>query len=188
MKSKVPFYKGVNEFHYNGHKRYPDSVVSPVHYAQVQLEMLCTGKGKAYLVIVSPRNGATMFTIYKDDEWLAQAIKWIIWWHERYVSGAQKIRLPRVDSKVYHDIEGHSEFLQLTARNCATATATKISITDVPYTEAEHQPMFLGDEIANADEGESSHHMQECNMILTLWKSRGLQRGGNVSGCKCHGD
>ena len=101
IKSQVPFYWVNDEFHYNGHKTYPTGIMTLIHYAQVQWEMLCTDRTKAYLIIVTPFHGATSFTVKKDIEWLVQAIKWLVWRYEHYVSGANLQRLLSTENAVY---------------------------------------------------------------------------------------
>jgi len=183
IKSRVPFYNSGNEYHYNGHKIYPHSIVIPIHYAQLQFEMLCAGKNLAHLVIVSASNGATMFTVEKNVEWLTLALKWLIRWHEKFISGPSTQVMPVRDNMVYHipsstvmkkAIESNTLdsktkdyliFLELTARECARATSTKVHIDNVPYTEAEHQPMFL-DNIEKKKENSNTESNEDRNSEL----------------------
>lgn len=160
VKSRVPFFPAGDTFHYNGHKIYPTTIVLPVHYAQVQLEMLCTGRDRADLVIVTARRGATVFSVRRSDNWLTAAFRWLIWWHEKYVSGGNIQQIPKRDNIAYlipkktdnltSEQDEYLAFLRMTAMECAEATASKLEIAEVPYSDEEGQPMFL--DIKNENE------------------------------------
>lgn len=72
LKSKVPFSFYKKQWHFI-HDSEPSTVIDAAHYAQVQLEMLVTGKHQAYLVYWACTVTHT-FRVAMDVEWLTMAL------------------------------------------------------------------------------------------------------------------
>ncbi|KAJ8901646.1 hypothetical protein NDN08_003853 [Rhodosorus marinus] len=89
--------------------------VNAMHYAQVQIQMLCCEMETAQLASYSVR-GSQIFQLKRNDEWLRLALRFLCLGNERYVLGDL---MPEIN--FFYDDTDYQRFLELTVEGCKSA-------------------------------------------------------------------
>lgn len=90
----------------------PLEKLSPIYFAQMQLQMLCANiEELGYLISYSVTKGSNVFQVARSNEWLGACLSFVREFYERYGTTKSNIYLP---DDFFWDIPGYVDFLQLT--------------------------------------------------------------------------
>ncbi|EME30220.1 hypothetical protein Gasu2_26940 [Galdieria sulphuraria] len=101
----------------------PLEKLSPIYFAQMQLQMLCANiEEQGYLISYSVTKGSNIFQVTRSNEWLGACLSFVREFYNRYGRKESSAYPP---DDFFWDVPGYQDFLQLTKDLTSQCTVWK---------------------------------------------------------------